>query len=78
MSGERWDLHPGGSGAGRMQRVSDRTSTARRINDGPVQDAYNAYLDHLVRAICGCLELPEGRCEKGQALWDTYKETMRP
>ncbi|TXL91566.1 hypothetical protein [Streptomyces sp. IB2014 016-6] len=80
MSRENWGLHPGGSGAGRMQRVSvaDRAATARRVDDGAVLDAYKAYLDHLDQAECGiCPKLLEGRCDTGQALWDAYKESGR-
>lgn len=81
MSRAGWDCHPGGSGAGRMQRVSvaDRAATARRADDGAVLTAYKAYLDHLEQAACGiCPELAEGRCDTGQALWDEYKAAMRP
>ncbi|GGJ82184.1 hypothetical protein GCM10011583_12180 [Streptomyces camponoticapitis] len=81
MSSESWRCHPGGSGAGRMQRVSvaDRVETARRVDDGRVSDAYKKYLHHLDQAACGtCPELLEGRCDEGQALWDTYKKAMRP
>ncbi|MCI3226129.1 hypothetical protein [Streptomyces sp. NP-1717] len=80
MSRESWQLHPGGSGAGGVQRVpvADRAAAARRVDDRQVLDAYKAYLDHLEQAACGiCPELLEGRCDAGRALWDTYKNAQR-